>query len=200
MIYDWREQRNLFSATLPSDLVCQVFDYANTQGIHIQTYDDTHVLVEHGCDDAAVRRYCDLTGMQFRVVDSVRRDLQKPPVKLLLIDYECRTGLLAAERWINTQLAGKADCFFSSSDYLEVVPPGINKGEAVKLLCERLAVPLENAVAAGDAANDLSMILTAGTGVAMANGTPEVRAAADYVTVHDNNHDGIAEVVELFLK
>ena len=53
-------------------------------------------------------------------------------------------------------------------------------------------------MAVGDAANDLAMIEAAGVGVAMANGTEEVKRAADYITQRDNNHDGIAEVVELF--
>ena len=42
------------------------------------------------------------------------------------------------------------------------------------------------------------MIEAAGIGVAMANATAEVKAIADYITIKDNNHDGIAEVVERF--
>ena len=45
----------------------------------------------------------------------------------------------------------------------------------------------------------MAMILAAGTGAAMINGTPEVRAAADYVTERDNNHDGVAEIIERFI-
>ena len=96
------------------------------------------------------------------------------------------------------RFAGKVDTFFSNPTYLEVVPKGMNKGEAVKMLCRMLNVPIENAVSVGDAANDLSMIQMAGTSVAMANGTDEVKAVADYITQRDNNHDGIAEVVEKF--
>ena len=54
------------------------------------------------------------------------------------------------------------------------------------------------AVAVGDAANDLTMIEAAGIGVAMANGTDEVKKIANYITTRDNNHDGIAEVAEKF--
>jgi hydroxymethylpyrimidine pyrophosphatase-like HAD family hydrolase len=43
------------------------------------------------------------------------------------------------------------------------------------------------------------MIRAAGIGVAMANGTEEVKTYADYVTLRDNNHDGIAEIVDKFL-
>ena len=33
----------------------------------------------------------------------------------------------------------------------------------------------------------------------MGNANPKAKAAADYVTVNDNNHDAIAEVIEKFI-
>ena len=44
------------------------------------------------------------------------------------------------------------------------------------------------------------MIEAAGVGVAMANASQVVKDAADYVTERDNNHSGIAEVIEKFVK
>ena len=76
--------------------------------------------------------------------------------------------------------------------------PGKNKGEAVKMLCQKLDVAIENAVACGDAANDLAMLKAAGIGVAMINGSDEVKAVADYITTRDNNHDGVAEAADKF--
>jgi hydroxymethylpyrimidine pyrophosphatase-like HAD family hydrolase len=66
-------------------------------------------------------------------------------------------------------------------------------------MCRKLGIDIADSIACGDAENDLPMIQTAGIGVAMVNGTAEAKAAANYVTEHDNNHDGIAEVVEKFL-
>ena len=74
----------------------------------------------------------------------------------------------------------------------------MNKGEAVKMLCQKLGVAIENAVACGDAANDLAMLKAAGIGVAMINGSDEVKAVADYITTRDNNHDGVAEAADKF--
>ena len=54
-------------------------------------------------------------------------------------------------------------------------------------------------IAAGDYNNDLEMIQNAGVGVAVQNALPQVKAAADYVTPHDNNHDAVADIVEKFL-
>ena len=91
------------------------------------------------------------------------------------------------------------DAFCSCQAYLEIIPRGLSKGNALVQLAQRLGIPIENTVAAGDAANDLSMLRAAGAGVAMCNGTDEAKAAADAVTCRDNNHDGIAEIIEKYL-
>ena len=53
-------------------------------------------------------------------------------------------------------------------------------------------------MAFGDGMNDLEMLAWAGVGVAMANASDEAKAAADRVTA-DNDHDGVALVVEELL-
>lgn len=198
VVYDWEKQAQTFSRSLPLQTVARIFDMVNARGEHIQTYDTWEVLVEPRCDDAAVRRYCGLIGMDFKVIGDVHTDLKEEPVKCLVINYDEQAELLKIQDWIRANMAQEVDCFFSCDQYLEVVPKGMSKGEAVKMLCAMMGVDICDAVAVGDAANDLSMIEAAGIGVAMANGTDEVKAIADYITTLDNNHDGIAEVVERF--
>ena len=198
MIFDWKTRQELFRRDLDPETVYAVFDRANEQKIHIQTYDARDVLVEKLCDDENIRRYCRETNTTFRVLEDIRTGLQIRPVKMLMSDFESKSALLEMESWMHEHMADRADCFFSCETYLEVVPKGMNKGEAVKLLCAALEVPLKNAVGVGDAANDIPMIAAAGVGVAMANGTDAVKAVADYITVRDNNRDGVAEVVERF--
>lgn len=199
IVYDWTRHEQIFTRTLPFAAVYQAFDRANAMGLHIQTYDSRDVLVEARCDDEAVRRYCQMIRMEYRLIEDVRKDLQEAPVKCLAIDFRDKTGLVQFRDWVHENMAQEVDCFFSSQHYLEVVPKGMNKGDAVKRLCDMLGVDIADAVAVGDMDNDLTMIRTAGIGVAMANGTDQVKAAAKYVTRRDNNHDGVAEVVELFL-
>ena len=194
-IYDWRTQETIFSRTLEIPTVIRVFEKANAIAEHVQTYDSNDVLVEKRGDDAAVRRYCQMVGMTHRVIGDVHTDLQENPVKCLVINYEKKDGLLKMQEWIRAEMA-ELDCFFSCEQFLEVVPKGMNKGEAVKMLCARLGVEIENAVAAGDAANDLAMLKAAGIGAAMINGADE--AVADYITTRDNNHDGVAEIADRF--
>ena len=78
---------------------------------------------------------------------------------------------------------------------LEVNDAKATKGQALKRLADYLNVPMEAVMAFGDGGNDLSMIQAAGTGVAMANGLETVKAAADYITL-DNDQDGVADAIE----
>lgn len=197
MVYDWSKGDTVFSRALSIPAVIKVFEKANEMGEHIQTYDSFDVLVEPRGDDEALRRYCQMVSMTHRVIKDVHTDLQEAPVKCLVINYREKAGLLKMQEWIRENME-QMDCFFSSEAFLEVVPKGMNKGEAVKMLCALLGVEIENAVAAGDAANDLAMLRAAGIGVAMKNATEEVKAAADYVTQLDNNHDGVAEIADRF--
>lgn len=199
MIYDWAVQEICFSKTLPIETICRVFEEANRRGIHVQTYNKWDVLVEPRCDDAAVRRYCGLINMEHKVIGDVRTDLAEEPVKVLAINYDEQAELLEFQDWLRANMADKVDCYFSCDQYLEIVPVGMTKGYAVEKLCEMLGASVEQAIAVGDAANDLSMIEAAGIGVAMANGTDEVKSIANYITANDNNHDGIAEVIERFM-
>ena len=53
-------------------------------------------------------------------------------------------------------------------------------------------------MAFGDGDNDLKMIMEVGTGVAMENGIASVKAAADYVTL-SNDEEGVAKFIEKYV-
>lgn len=96
--------------------------------------------------------------------------------------------------------AGLPMCYTPSEpDCVDIMAPGISKWGGLERLARMLDIPNARVIAAGDYSNDLEMIRSAGTGVAVAGALPEVRAAADYVTCRDNDHDAAAEIVERFL-
>ena len=81
---------------------------------------------------------------------------------------------------------------------LEINARGVTKGRGLLVLAETLGLSRSQVMACGDSGNDLTMIQNAGLGVAMANATPEVLAAADFVT-DSNNEDGVAKAIERFV-
>ncbi len=199
IITDCGSGRELVHHTLPLEDLYRIFDEANRRGVYIQTYDHDDVVIEEHSGEAIARRYCALSGLEYRVMGAVRTGLTEAPAKALMIRFEDRGPLEAMQQWVLRHMSNRIDCFFSSVAYLEVVPAGICKGRALEELCRRLNLPLEDSIAVGDEANDISMIRTAGTGIAMRNARPEVKAAADCITRLDNNHDAIAEVIGTFM-
>lgn len=80
----------------------------------------------------------------------------------------------------------------------QIAAAGVSKAQGVRFVAERCGIPLRNAVAFGDDANDIEMLSECGTGVAMGNAAPAVRAAADAVAA-SNEEDGVAAFLRRFL-
>ena len=85
----------------------------------------------------------------------------------------------------------------SVSNNIEINAPAANKGTALLSLAAHLGIDRSQTMSFGDQLNDLSMIVSAGIGVAMGNAAPELKAAADYITA-DCNADGVAAAVEKY--
>ncbi len=69
-------------------------------------------------------------------------------------------------------------------------PKGITKKHAIEVLLEHLGADQADTISFGDAKIDLSMFELCAFNVAMGNGGPEIKAAADYIT-DDVNEDGL---------
>ena len=69
-------------------------------------------------------------------------------------------------------------------------PKGITKKHAIEVLLEHLGASQSDTISFGDAKIDLSMFELCAYNVAMGNGGPEIKAAADYIT-DDVDEDGL---------
>lgn len=81
---------------------------------------------------------------------------------------------------------------------LVVVAPQADKGEALKIVCEKLQVDTQYIMAIGDNNNDVPMLEIAGVGVAMGNALQAIKNKADIVT-KSNEDDGVAEILEQYI-
>lgn len=108
-------------------------------------------------------------------------------------------------------MAVRAEVFerLSSDPYLRVVSGGfnnleftrydVNKGAALRTLCDYMGIDIADTMAVGDTENDIDIIDAAGVGVAMGNAMPEVKAHADLVAL-PNTEDGVGVLIEELLK
>lgn len=86
----------------------------------------------------------------------------------------------------------------SIKDEFEVTAPNVNKGTALKGLCEAAGISEQDAMCFGDALNDYEMLEAAGLAVAMGNACDKCKGIADFVT-HTNADDGVAAAIEKFV-
>lgn len=197
MVLDMKEEKVLYQKPLALEYIRRLIEEARARGVYLQTYMDDFVLSER--DDENLEHYTKKTGMRAKVVPDLTEALLGAPCKALAIDVHSPKPLKEFMDRMADWAEDKVDMFLSSREYLEIVPKGISKGNALRDFCARLGIPVENSVAAGDENNDIDMLRAAGVGCAVKNAQPEVKAAADYVTERDNNQSAVEEIVERFL-
>jgi Cof subfamily protein (haloacid dehalogenase superfamily) len=107
--------------------------------------------------------------------------------------------LVRCEAAMREALGTQAVAVRSQSYYLDVTPPGVDKGTFVTAMAERLGVPLDAVATIGDMHNDVAMFKVSGVSIAMGNASDEVKAFASRVTT-SNADDGFADAMEVILK
>ena len=91
------------------------------------------------------------------------------------------------------------DIFISSGKYLEINPKGVNKGVAVKWLCDYLKVEKNQTMGIGDADNDVDMIKNVGFGCAVKGAKESLKKIVDYICEKDYDEGAVKEVIDKFL-
>lgn len=129
-------------------------------------------------------------------IEASKKSSFEEPVKLVLrLDDDEKMRLLKDDLSISYP---SLTFFLSHPDILEVSLNKVDKGTAIETLATYYGLSLENVMAFGDFDNDVPMLKKAGFGVAMANGTPDAIASADYVT-DTNENGGVGKAIEKFL-
>ena len=106
--------------------------------------------------------------------------------------------LQRCEAEMQQMVGNDATAVRSQTYYLDVTPPGHDKGTFVEGIAKRLGVTLENVATIGDMQNDLPMFARSGVSFAMGNASDDVKARATHVT-ETNEHDGFARAMDTVL-
>ncbi len=196
LIWDLDLNTPVIEHTIPLDTVRAILAETRALSIHCHTYEDDTIIFERECTEISYyRRHIHLPS---RIVDDIPSALSREPYKLIAIDLNDHDLLRELQSRVLAKLSDRITAAFSNENYLEFYPVASGKGNAVVSLCRHLQIPVSNSAAIGDEFNDISMIDAAGVGCAILNANALVREHADYITAHDNNHDGICDLLDYF--
>src|ERR1700723_2871400 len=107
--------------------------------------------------------------------------------------------LQRCEAAMQKALGTEANAVRSQSYYLDVTPPGNDKGTFVQAIAKRLGIATDAVATIGDMQNDLAMFRRSGLSFAMGNATDDVKKLATHVTT-SNENEGFAGAMEMILK
>jgi hypothetical protein len=189
---DGSQGHTIFEQPLRAAPATRALHIAREQDWHFQAYQNDELLCER--DRPEARLYSHISGVQFRVVPNLEPLLEHGTTKAACVievpaEVDRATALMARE------LAGTARITRSNPEFVEILDPAVSKGTACEIVCERLGFTLADAVAIGDAPNDIEMLSGAGYAVAVASSRPEVLAVAD-ATCALPEDGGVADVLE----
>ena len=193
-IYDCEKKQLLLRRTLTYNTIKHIFSIADKHNIHIQTYSETHIITPK--DGPELAFYKQVIHTPYIICSDPMEHLVKEPCKCLAIELKDLERLEKFRKNILEELGDQVSVIYSNPNYIELFPINSGKGSSILWLCNHLNIPVKNSIAAGDEMNDISMIQTAGLGVAMKNGRKEVHEIANAITSYDNNEDGLAKFLE----
>lgn len=128
------------------------------------------------------------------------KNLTTNPTSLLVRTDKRFAGAVSAE--LTRQFGSYVDVrtWGGPTAILEIVSKGIQKAKGVQEIANYLSIDQKDVIAFGDEHNDLELLDYAGWGVAMANGTDQLKGIANDVTPLNNQEDGLAVYLEKLLK
>ena len=184
-IYDYERDEYLMLNVLPQDvseLVVDVADALPGIGVIVNTPDKLYFPY----DNMATAKHRALTGMPY--ADADIRSFDKQIAKIVFTDLSTDT-MDEVMRILNCHKRHSEFDFIRSEKHLyEILPKGNSKGNVLMKMAELLGIDKRRTVALGDYNNDISMLSAAGVGIAVKNATNEAKAAADRITVSNEEH------------
>jgi Cof subfamily protein (haloacid dehalogenase superfamily) len=109
------------------------------------------------------------------------------------------TRLQRCEAAMKEAVGREATAVRSQNYYLDVTPPGHDKGTFVTAMSKRLGISTDAIATIGDMENDLPMFARSGISFAMGNAADNIKQRATHVT-DSNEHNGFARAIDVILK
>lgn len=214
-IINLKNGEEIYRKLLKNEDVLFCINTAKKLKLHVHLYTNKEVITEK-------LLYMDLRNfeltkndknidLEFKIVTDIQEyvEIENPEILKLVISAEKDLASLKKEfaknKNLQVNLIRKVDKYRDEIigkeyEYLDIMPAGINKEQALEVLENYLKIDKSEVLAIGDNLNDLEMIKDSGVGIAVANAYDEVKEVANYTTTTTAQNGGFAEAVYKFIE
>lgn len=214
-IINLKTGEEIYRKLLKNEDVLFCINTAKKLNLHVHLYTNKEVITEK-------LLYMDLRNfeltkndknidLEFKIVTDIQEyvEIENPEILKLVISAEKDLASLknefAKNKNLQVNLIRKVDKYRDEIigkeyEYLDIMPAGINKEQALEVLENYLKIDKSEVLAIGDNLNDLEMIKDSGVGIAVANAYDEVKEVANYTTTTTAQNGGFAEAVYKFIE
>lgn len=193
-IIECKSRKELYAANITREEVQELYQMSQENEAYIQTYIGDNIIASQSNKFTDIEKQ--ITGMEIIIPDDFSSYVQQEVVKVIVLQEPER--LKELEKQWKPLVENKLYMTISKPFFLEFMNLEVDKGKSILRLGKMLGIDAEEIIAIGDSYNDITMIQAAGLGVAMGNAVETVKEIANYIT-EDNEHDGVAAVVEKFI-
>ena len=186
----------LLAHTIPADLSRRMIKFARAKKLHLLLYTARQPYTE--LPSALMRDTFRQAKSEFSVVNSLLNVLHDDGLPLKFLFIQPQEKRAAVEKMLNAEFGDALHITSSLNIIVEGIMPHVSKGAALKYLAAHFGVPLSQTMAIGDHDNDISLLRTAGLGVAMGNASHGAKAVAD-VIAPPLAEDGAAWAIERYV-
>jgi Cof subfamily protein (haloacid dehalogenase superfamily) len=184
--------RLIFEDPLEPEVGLRGLEIARRGGWHRQAYQEERLLCEE--DRPEAHEYARIAQVPITFVPDLAPLVARGTTKLVCV-VDDANAVERCEAAMRYGLGQAARVTRSLPPFVEVTNPVASKGKALARLSEHLGVPLDQAVAVGDAPNDADMLAAAGYAVAVAGAPDSLLRVADAVCAPPKQA-GVSDVLE----
>lgn len=187
----------LYTNGLKAEECVEICTYAERYGFLCNVYADE--ILYTNVDEKRIEIYETITGVKSQHVSGEMsrfvRDNKLDCNKITFLVYPNDRERLY--KLLKNEFDERFDITCSSEHLVEVSPKGDNKGVALEYIANYFNIEMSSTVAIGDNLNDLPMIEKASVGVAVGNAVDELKMAANFVSV-TNDEGAVAQIIEKY--
>ncbi len=198
LVVENKNQKILYFKGLDYENCSKIFDYGKELDVCVLVFTIDCCYIFHA-DKREVERKIEQKA-PFKVIDTYDMSfLKNENIAKILYAKRDMDRLKDIVETMPEVIKKDVNITYSSNRYIEFNTKGVNKGTGMRFLTDYLGFNINQTIGIGDNYNDVEMIKTAGLGCVVACASDDVKALAQYVTVHDYDQGAVKEVIEKYI-